>query len=293
MKIGGLEAGGTKMVCAVGDEMGNIMDKTVIPTGTPEDTMPQITGFFRGKGIEAMGIGCFGPVDLNRKSTTYGYITQTPKLPWVNYDMAGTVKRELGVPVGFDTDVNGAVLGEVAWGAAKGLENAIYMTVGTGIGVGVYLEKKLLHGLMHPEAGHMLLGRHPEDSYKGRCPYHDNCAEGLAAGPAVEERWGKNAVELADREEVWELEAYYLAQAVANYILAYSPEKIILGGGIMHQEKLYGMVRAKTKELLNGYIPKREILDGMEDYIVAPALGDEAGIKGALCLGAMAGKETE
>ena len=138
MKIGGLEAGGTKMVCAVGDEMGNIMDKTVIPTGTPEDTVPQITGFFRGKGIEAMGIGCFGPVDLNRKSTTYGYITQTPKLPWVNYDMAGTVKRELGVPVGFDTDVNGAVLGEVAWGAAKGLENAIYMTVGTGIGVGVY-----------------------------------------------------------------------------------------------------------------------------------------------------------
>ena len=292
MKIGGLEAGGTKMVCAIGDEMGNIMEKKVIPTGTPEDTMPQIIDFYRGKGMEAIGIGCFGPVDLNRKSSTYGYIKQSTKLPWIDYDMVGTVKRELQIPVGFDTDVNGAVLGEAVWGAARGLDSAIYITVGTGIGVGVYMEKKLLHGLMHPEAGHVLLSRHPEDHYKGHCPYHSNCAEGLAAGPAVEERWGQKAVDLADREDVWEMEAYYMAQAITDYILSYSPEKVILGGGIMHQKKLYGMIRNKTRELLNGYIAREEILNGMEDYIVEPALGDEAGIKGALCLGREAVMQT-
>lgn len=288
MRIGGLEAGGTKMVCGIGDELGNITEKKVIPTGIPEDTMPQVIDFYRGKGIEAIGIGCFGPVDLNKKSATYGYIKQTAKLPWINYDMAGNMKKELQIPVGFDTDVNGAVLGEATWGAAKGLNNAIYITVGTGIGVGVYIEKKLVHGLMHPEAGHVLLNRHPKDHYKGRCPYHNNCAEGLAAGPAVEERWGKKAIELADREEVWEMEAYYISQAIADYIFAYSPEKVILGGGIMHQNQLYSMIREKTGKLLNGYIARAEILNGMEDYIVAPLLGDEAGIKGALRLACLA-----
>ncbi len=287
MRIGGLEAGGTKMVCAIGDEQGNITEKKIIPTGTPQDTMPELIDFYKGKGIEALGIGCFGPVDLNRKSSTYGFIRQTAKLPWINFDMAGTMSKELQVPIGFDTDVNGAVLGEAVWGAAKGLDNAIYITVGTGIGVGVYIDKRLVHGLMHPEAGHVLLSRHPKDTYKGRCPYHSNCAEGLAAGPAVEERWGQKAVELADREEVWEMEAYYISQAIADYIFVYSPEKIILGGGIMHQKKLYDMVRKQTKELLNGYIAKEEILEDMENYIVEPLLGDEAGIKGALYLGVL------
>lgn len=285
MTIGGLEAGGTKMVCAIGDEQGKIMEKKIIPTGTPEDTMPQLIDFYKGKGIEALGIGCFGPVDLNGKSDTYGYIRQTTKLPWINYDIVGNMKKELQIPIGFDTDVNGAILGEATWGAAKGLDNAIYITIGTGIGVGVYIGKKLVHGLMHPEAGHVLLNRHPRDHYKGHCPYHSNCAEGLAAGPAVEERWGRKAVELADREEVWEMEAYYISQAIADYIFVYSPEKIILGGGIMHQKQLYDKIRKKTVELLNGYIARDEILGGMENYIVEPFLGDEAGIKGALCLG--------
>ena len=179
-------------------------------------------------------------------------------------------------------------MGEAVWGAAKGLDNAIYITVGTGIGVGVYIGKRLVHGLMHPEAGHVLLNRHPDDHYKGHCPYHAICAEGLAAGPAVEERWGRKAMELADREEVWEMEAYYISQAIDEYIFAYSPEKIILCGVIMHQKQLYDKIRKKTSELLNGYIAREEILNGMENYIVEPLLGDEAGIKGALCLGTLA-----
>lgn len=285
MRIGGLEAGGTKMVCAIGDELGNIEEKFVLPTKEPENTMPELLNFFRDKEIEAIGIGCFGPLDLNRCSSTYGYIKKSSKLAWVEYDMAGEVRRALKVPVGFDTDVNGAVLGEAVWGAAKGLENAIYITVGTGIGVGVYVNGKLLHGLVHPEGGHVLLQRHPKDTYRGWCPYHENCAEGLASGPAVEARWGKKGIELAGCEEVWELEAYYLAQAITDYIMTYSPEKIILGGGIMHQKQLYDMVRKNVAELLGGYISCDTILEHMDEYIVPPLLGEEPGIKGALYLG--------
>lgn len=285
MRIGGLEAGGTKMVCAVGDEFGNIEERLVIPTETPEVTMPGLIDFYRDKSIEAIGIGCFGPVDLNRKSATYGYIKKTTKLPWIEYNIVGALEKEFQLPIGFDTDVNGAMLGEAVWGAAKGIENAIYITVGTGIGVGVYLNGRLLHGLQHPEAGHVLLQRHTEDTYQGHCPYHSNCAEGLAAGSAIEGRWGKKGTELADSEEVWEMEAYYLAQAITDYIVTYSPQKIILGGGVMHQKQLYDMVRRKTVEFLNGYISSDELQNNMENYIVAPALGDEAGIKGALYLG--------
>lgn len=285
MRIGGIEAGGTKMVCAIGDEHGMIEEKIIIPTKTPQETMPNILDFFQNKGIEAIGIGCFGPVDLNRKSKTYGYITKTTKLLWVDYDIVGTVRQTLNVPVGFDTDVNSAMLGEAIWGAAKGIENAIYITIGTGIGVGVYINGMLLHGLVHPEAGHVLLQRHPKDTYRGYCPYHKDCAEGLAAGPALEQRWGKRGIQLADRKEVWEMEAYYIAQAVTDYIMAYSPEKIILGGGIMRQKQLYDMVRAQVLELLGGYIASDSILKHIDDYIVAPKLADEAGIKGALYLG--------
>ena len=190
--------------------------------------------------------------------------------------------------MGFDTDVNGAVLGEVTWGAAKGLDSAIYITVGTGVGVGVYLNGGLLHGLVHPEAGHILLSRHPSDPYEGKCPFHKNCMEGLAAGPAIEARWGKKGVELTDRDEVWELEAYYIAQAIMDYILVYSPQKIILWGGVMHQEKLFPMVREEVKRLLNGYVSHEAILDSIEDYIVPPALGEDPGIKGAIRLGVLA-----
>lgn len=291
MRIGGLEAGGTKMVCAIGDENGTVLERVSIPTTTPEETIPKLIEFFKEKEIEALGIGCFGPVDLNRKSATYGYITKTPKLAWMDYDIVGNMKKALNVPIGFDTDVNGAVLGEATWGAAKDSDSAIYITIGTGIGVGVYMNGKLLHGLTHPEAGHVLLQKHPEDTYEGFCPYHKNCAEGLAAGPAIEGRYGKKAIELADRQEVWEMEAYYISQAIVNYILTLSPEKIILWGGVMHQEQLFGLVRKKVQELLGGYVPHDSILKNIDDYIVAPGLGDDPGIKGALYLGYLAAKE--
>ena len=190
MLIGGIEAGGTKMVCAVGDENGVVKDRTSFPTRQPEETFADMIAYYRNWDIQALGIGCFGPVDLNRQSRTYGYITKTPKPGWGNCDIVGAFKDALGVPVGFDTDVNGAVLGEVTWGAAKGLDSAIYITIGTGVGVGVYVNGGLLHGLVHPEGGHILLIRHPKDTYEGKCPFHKNCVEGLAAGPSIEARWG-------------------------------------------------------------------------------------------------------
>lgn len=291
MRIGGIEAGGTKMVCAVADENGNLIDRVTFPTRGPEETFADMIAYFKKWKIEALGIGCFGPIDLCKESPTYGYITSTPKPGWANVDVVGTFREALGVPIGFDTDVNGAILGEVTWGAARGVDTAIYITIGTGVGVGVYVNGGLLHGLVHPEAGHMLLARHPQDNYAGKCPYHHTCLEGLAAGPAIEERWGAKGAELADRAEVWELEAYYIAQAVANYILAYSPRKIILWGGVMHQESLFSMVREKTKELLGGYVSHEMIFEKMEEYIVKPALGEDPGILGAVQLGMLALQE--
>lgn len=284
MRFGALEAGGTKMVCAVGDETGKILDRVSIPTETPEKTMPELLEYFQDKEIGALGIGCFGPVDLDPLSETYGCITTTPKLAWVNYDICGFFRKNLQVPVGFDTDVNGSMLGEAAWGCAKGLDTAVYITVGTGVGVGVLAGGKLLHGMQHPEGGHILLPRRADDFYEGKCPYHGACLEGLAAGPAIEARWGKKAAELAERPEVWELEAYYLAYAVTNYIMILSPQKIILGGGVMHQEQLMQKVRANVKEMLGGYIRTKELED-MDSYIVLPSLHDDQGILGALKLG--------
>lgn len=286
MILGALEAGGTKMVCAIGNEKGEIMEQVTIPTETPDITVPKLLAFFREKRIEALGIGCFGPIDLDRNSETYGYITTTPKLAWQNYDMVGTFKKELGVPVGFDTDVNGSVLGEYTWGIAKGLHSCIYITIGTGVGVGVIVDGRLLHGMMHPEGGHILLHKLPQDTYQGFCPFHKNCMEGLAAGPAIEGRWGQKAIYLIDRGEVWELEAEYIAQALVNYTMLLSPQRIILGGGVMHQTQLLALVREKFKTLLNGYIKTKEIED-LENYIVLQSLDDKQGIMGALKLGMM------
>lgn len=288
MLIGGLEAGGTKMVCAVGDENGRILDRAAFPTRQPRETFEELTAYFKRWDIKALGIGCFGPLDLDRQSKTYGYITETPKKGWEYCDIVGIFRDAFGIPVGFDTDVNGAVLGEVTWGAAKGADSAIYITVGTGVGVGVYINGALLHGLVHPEAGHILLAKHPDDKYDGICPFHGHCLEGLASGPAVEARWGAKGAELADRDEVWELEAYYIAQAIANYILAYSPQKIILWGGVMHQERLFGMVRAQVQKFLNGYLAHERITKSIDEYIVPPALGENPGIMGAIRLGVLA-----
>ena len=281
---GSLEAGGTKMVCAIGDEQGNILERISIPTLAPENTMPAILDFFKNKNISALGIGCFGPVDLDKKSPTYGYITTTPKLAWKNYDIVGVCEKELGVPVGFDTDVNGSALGEATWGCTKDLDNSIYITVGTGIGVGVIIDRKPYHGMLHPEGGHIFLARHPQDPMeRGVCPYHELCLEGLASGPSIQARWGKPGVELADRKEVWELEAYYLAQAICSYIMILSPERIIVGGGVAHQEQMMPLIRAEVKRQMGGYIAAKGMQD-LDNYIVLPSLNDNQGILGALKL---------
>ena len=284
MRLGALEAGGTKMVCAIGDETGKIFEQISLPTKTPEETVPAMIDYFKKANVEALGIGCFGPIDPDKSSETYGYITSTPKLAWANYDIVGEFEKALGIPVGFDTDVNGSVLGEATFGQAKGKNSVIYVTIGTGVGVGVYIEGKLLHGMLHPEAGHVMVRRREGDTYEGKCPYHKACLEGMAAGPAVEERWGEKGINLKDREEVWDLEAYYIAQALAGYVLTLSPQMIILGGGIMHQEQLFPMIRNYVTEMLNGYIQTKEIKD-MEHYIVPASLNDDQGIMGALELG--------
>ncbi len=285
MIIGGIEAGGTKMVCAIGNEKGEIIKRTSIPTETPKETVPKLIEFFQPENIEALGIGCFGPIDLNRNSATYGSITSTPKLPWQNYNIVQIFREALKVPVGFDTDVNGAILGEATWGAAKNCDVAIYITIGTGVGVGICIDGKPLHGMVHPEAGHILMNRHNEDTFKGHCPYHSNCLEGMAAGPAIEARWGQKAASLTDRPKVWEMEAYYIAQAITDYVLTLSPNKVILWGGVMHQPQLFPLVRKYVVENLNGYVNADQILKDIDNYIIAPALGDDPGIKGALKLG--------
>jgi len=280
MYYGGIEAGGTKFVCAVGDENGNIIERIQFPTLTPEETIPKVIEFFQKHEICALGVGSFGPIDINIKSDTYGYITSTPKTAWTNYPFLQALQKELNIPIGFNTDVNVAALGEVTLGAAKGLESCLYITVGTGIGAGAVVHGNLLQGFSHPEMGHILVKRHEEDSYLGKCPYHKDCLEGLAAGPAIEERWGKKGIELAEDSKVWEMEAYYIAQALMQYILVLSPEKIILGGGVMKQLQLFPLIRERVSSLINGYVK----LPPLENYIVPPSLGDNAGITGALIL---------
>ncbi|MBR4446796.1 MAG: ROK family protein [Solobacterium sp.] len=283
MLYGAIETGGTKMVCAIGNEHGEILEQISIPTTTPEETMPLVTGWFKDKDIQAVGIASFGPVDLNRNSKTYGYITSTPKPGWGFFDLVGTVQKELHVPVGFDTDVNGSLLGEMTYGCARGLTDAVYLTIGTGIGAGIMTNGKLLHGMLHPEAGHIPMAVHKDDTYTGKCPYHKTCFEGMAAGPAIEERWGQPGKKLRDRKEVWELEAYYIAQALTSYIMILSPQKIILGGGVMHQEALFPLIRKNVAEMLNGYLRTKELED-LDSYIVPASLNDDQGIMGCIKL---------
>ena len=283
MLIGGIEAGGTKMVYGIGDEHGTILEQHRIPTAAPQDTMAILEAYFRWKHIDALGIGSFGPLDLREDSPTYGYLTTTTKPGWSNLDFLAPF-RAMQIPIGFDTDVNAAVLGEVTLGSAKGADCALYLTVGTGIGLGVYVNGQLLHGLMHPEGGHIKVRRHPEDHFAGCCPYHGDCLEGLASGTAIKARYGAPAEMLKHRKRVWELESDYLAQALATYSYVYSPQKIILGGGVMHQAGLLEQVREKVKTELAGYLPVQDF----DSYITAPMLGDNVGLAGAIQLGLQA-----
>lgn len=285
MRIGAIEAGGTKIVCGIGNENGEIETRMSFPTASPELVINQIVQYFKDEQLDAIGLGTFGPIDVNRASATYGYITTTPKPNWSNIDFLGELKKHFSVPIGFDTDVNGAALAEAKWGSAKNLNNCVYYTIGTGIGVGVYSEGHLVHGLLHPEAGHVPVRRHPDDTYEGFCPYHHDCLEGLAAGPAIERRFGIKGSELPQDHIAWEIEAHYLSEALVSTILLLSPEKIILGGGVMHQAHLLPLIRKAVQAKLNGYVQHKQILEGIDEYIVSPGLGDNAGLSGAVAIG--------
>jgi fructokinase len=283
MIYGGIEAGGTKWVCAIGDGPGDLRETVTFPTTTPVETIGRATDFFtRTDGLAAVGVGSFGPIDVRRSSPTWGSITTTPKAGWAHTDVVSALGLALGLPVAFDTDVNAAALGEQRWGAAIGLDTFCYITVGTGIGGGGMSNGRLLHGLLHPELGHMRIPHdRARDPFEGACPYHGDCFEGLASGGALRQRWGRSAEDLDDAA-AWELEAEYLALGLVNVVCILSPQRIILGGGVMKRPGLLALVRARMRELLAGYVATPELTDEIDDYVVAPALGDRAGVLGAI-----------
>ncbi len=284
---GGIEAGGTKFVCVVGTGPDDIRARTRFPTTTPEETLSQAVDFFRPFAAElaGIGVGSFGPVDLNPRSSTYGYITTTPKPGWQNTNVKGYLEEALHVPVAFETDVNAAAWGEHRWGAAQDVDTFVYITVGTGIGGGAMVNGQLVHGLLHPEMGHMRIPHDREaDPFDGICPFHGDCLEGLASGPAVAARWGQRGETLPPDHPAWDLEARYLGLAVANLVCTLSPQRIILGGGVMHQRHLFPRIRQVVQDALAGYVNSPALKEAIEDYIVPPGLGDHAGVLGALAL---------
>ncbi|MFN8594755.1 MAG: ROK family protein [Anaerolineae bacterium] len=287
---GGIEAGGTKFVCVIGSDPHNIFAEERFPTTTPDETIARSVDFFKrhSHDLAAIGIGSFGPVDLNPQSPTYGYITTTPKPGWAQVDLRGGIQRALNVPVAFDTDVNVAAFGEHYWVPEnRGLDPLLYMTVGTGIGIGVMVNGQLLHGLLHPEAGHIRLPRDPQrDPFTGACPFHGDCFEGLACGPAMAKRWGQPAETLPPDHPAWALEAHYIALAVVNLTLIVAPQRIVIGGGVMQQTGVIEMVRREVVQLLNGYLQSDRITRDIDQFIVLPALGNQSGMLGAIALAA-------
>ncbi len=286
---GGIEAGGSKFVCAVASSLGDIQAETQFPTTTPAETISRAITFFKKQQerepIAAIGIASFGPVDLNPASASFGHITTTPKPGWTHTDFVGTIQRALGIPASLDTDVNMSALGEHRWGAARGLDSFIYLTVGTGIGGGGLVNGRLMHGLIHPEMGHIRIPHDwKTDPYPGFCPYHGDCLEGLAAAPALELRWGQSPETLPADHPAWSLEAHYLAIGLANFICTLSPQRIIIGGGIMEQPQLIPLVRENVQQLLNNYVQSPSILEDIDNYIVLPSLGKRSGVLGAIAL---------
>jgi fructokinase len=286
---GGIEAGGTKFVCGVCSHDGEVLDRISIATRDPDSTVQDVLAYFERMEavytLKGIGLASFGPIDLNPDSETYGFITTTPKNGWQFFDIKGTFERELNQPIPLDTDVNAAVLAEKNWGAAVGLNNVVYITVGTGIGGGILVNGSLVHGLLHPEIGHMRIRTNDNgESFKGVCPYHFYCLEGMASGAAMKERWGIMAEDLDRDHPAWELEASYLAEGIANIIYTVSPDLIILGGGVMSQKHLFPLLRRNVTQLLNGYIQKSKIIDKIDAYIVPPKLGNDVGLLGAAAL---------
>lgn len=268
--------------------LGSSPDDLVVasfPTASPRATLDDVIGFFQNTDLGALGIGSFGPVDLDPASATYGHITSTPKLAWRDFDLAGALSRALGVPVGFDTDVNAAALGEARWGAAQDVTDFLYLTVGSGIGGGAVVGGRVVHGLVHPEMGHIRVPHDlHRDPYPGGCPYHGDCLEGLAAGPAMEERWGVPPAELPADHPAWELEARYLALGLANWVCTLSPRRIVMGGGVMESEHLFPLVRHELQRVLGGYVQSDALAGDIDRYVTPPRLGNRAGVLGSLVL---------
>jgi fructokinase len=291
MKLyGGIEAGGTKFVCVIGSGPDDIVAEARIATTQPAETIGHTIDFFkrhaRDYPVSAVGIGSFGPVDLDRASATYGYITTTPKPGWAQTDLCGALQHALQVPVAFDTDVNAAAFGEHHWVAENRLlDPLLYLTIGTGIGLGAIVNGKPLHGLLHPEAGHMLLPHDRLlDPFEGACPFHGDCWEGLAAGPAVEKRWQQRGETLPPDHPAWQLEAHYVALAVANLIYCFSPLRVVLGGGVMQQPGIIDRVRGEVQRSINGYLQSDRITRDIDQLIVPPGLGTRSGVAGAIAL---------
>lgn len=297
MILGAIEAGGTKFVCGLFEADGascakpSLVEKASIPTTSPAQTLEACLDFFLSTAasrklgdIDELGIGSFGPVDLKPSSPTWGHITSTPKAGWRDAEVAGFFRDRMGVPVAFDTDVGAAAYGEYLWGAARGLRDFVYITVGTGIGGGVFSNGALVHGLGHPELGHVKVKRAEGDAFPGLCPYHGDCLEGMASGPAMGKRWGKKAEELGTDHEAWELEARYLARAIADYCFVLSPERLIMGGGVGMRPGLAERVADILEEELGGYLPlvSERLRRGL--FVARPELGHEAGLFGAAAL---------
>jgi fructokinase len=286
---GGIEAGGTKFVCAVGSGPTDIHALTQFPTTTPQDTLDRAVDFFKEQqrkvNIMGIGIGTFGPVNLNPDSSKFGYITTTPKPGWSDTNFKGVIEERLKLPVKIDTDVNAAALAEYRWGAAQNLHTFLYLTIGTGIGGGGMADGRLLHGLTHPEMGHIRIPHDwQKDPFPGFCPYHGDCFEGLAAGPSIKNRYGERGETLSEDHPVWPLLADYISLALTNFICILSPQRIILGGGVMEQDHLLRSIRTRTQSLLNGYVNAPEILEHIDKYIVRPELRGKAGVLGAIAL---------
>jgi fructokinase len=290
--FGGIESGGTKFVCGIGNGP-DTLEVASFPTGDPAESLQQAITFFRdfaGRRLTALGIASFGPIDLERTSPTYGYITTTPKTAWRHVDIVGILTRALAVPVAFETDVNAAALAEAKWGAARDVEDCVYITVGTGIGGGVLVNRRPVHGVLHPEIGHLRIPPLREDPFSGSCSFHGNCLEGLASGPALSARWGCSPERLPADHPAWDLEAHYLAVALVNLICSVSPRRIILGGGVLQQPVLLPLIRRKVVSMLNGYIAKPELNEAIDSYIVPPQLGRHSGVLGAILLASACGQ---
>lgn len=279
-KLGSIEAGGTKFVCSVSDENLNVIAKARIATTVPSITMPLIYQFFQENQPNAIGIGCFGPIGIDENSKNYGKILSTPKKGWENYPFLQNLKHHINVPVFWTTDVNAAAYGELQLGAGKGLKNIVYWTVGTGIGAGAVCNGKILNGLSHPEMGHILVTRNQYDYVEEVCPYHHNCLESLASGPALEKRAGEKAENLPANSKQWDMEAYYLAQACVDVAMILSPERIIFGGGVSNQEQLFPKIRYEYNKMVGQYLEN----PSFEEFIVHARLGNEAGTMGCLLL---------